>query len=40
MGLEQGPLSIVSITEELLEWKSRGSGSRKPEIIGLGDPLR
>jgi hypothetical protein len=28
--LEQVPLSLVSITEELLEWKSSGSGSRKP----------
>jgi hypothetical protein len=26
MGLEQGLLSLVSITEELLEIKSRGSG--------------
>jgi hypothetical protein len=26
--LEQGPLSLVRITEELLEWKSSGSGSR------------
>jgi hypothetical protein len=32
VGLERGPLSRVSITEELLEWKSRGSGSRKPRI--------
>jgi hypothetical protein len=30
VGLERGPLSLVSITEELLEWKSSGSGSRKP----------
>jgi hypothetical protein len=26
VGLEQGPLSLVSATEELLERKSRGSG--------------
>jgi hypothetical protein len=25
-GLERGPLSLVRITEELLEWKSSGSG--------------
>jgi hypothetical protein len=30
VSLERCPLSIVSITEELLEWKSSGSGSRKP----------
>jgi hypothetical protein len=26
MGLERGPLSLVRIAEELLEWKSNGSG--------------
>jgi hypothetical protein len=26
VGLEQGPLSLVRIIEELLEWKSGGSG--------------
>jgi hypothetical protein len=26
VGVERGPLSLVSITEELLEWKSSGSG--------------
>jgi hypothetical protein len=26
VGLERGPLSFVSIIEELLEWKSSGSG--------------
>jgi hypothetical protein len=26
VGLERGPLSFVRITEELLEWKSSGSG--------------
>jgi hypothetical protein len=40
VGLERGPLSLVSITEELLEFKSIGSGSIKPEIHGLVDPLR
>jgi uncharacterized protein YaiE (UPF0345 family) len=28
VGLEWGPLSLMSITEELLEWKSSGSGPR------------
>jgi hypothetical protein len=36
MGLERGPLSLVRITEELLEFKFSGSGSRKSS----GDPLR
>jgi hypothetical protein len=26
VGLERGPLSLVRIIEELLEWKSSGSG--------------
>jgi hypothetical protein len=26
MGLELGPISLVKIIEELLEWKSSGSG--------------
>jgi hypothetical protein len=26
VGLEEGPLSLVRITEELLEWKCSGSG--------------
>jgi hypothetical protein len=26
VGLERGPLRLVRITEELLEWKSSGSG--------------
>jgi hypothetical protein len=30
--LERGPLSLMSITEELLEWKSSGSGYRKPSL--------
>jgi hypothetical protein len=36
VGLERGPLSLVRITEELLEWKSRGSGSRKPRLQPWG----
>jgi hypothetical protein len=36
MGLERGPLSLVIITEELLEWKSSGSGSRKQKIRPWG----
>jgi hypothetical protein len=35
VGLERGPLSLVSITEELLEWKSSGSGSRKQRLTAL-----
>jgi hypothetical protein len=36
VGLERGPLSLVSITEELLEWKSNGSVSRKPRLMAVG----
>jgi hypothetical protein len=36
VGLDQGPLSLVSITEELVEGKSSGSGSRKPRIRPWG----
>jgi hypothetical protein len=36
VGLERGPHSLVNITEELLEWKSSGSGSRKPRLTALG----
>jgi hypothetical protein len=38
VGLERSPLSLVSITEELLEWKSSCSGSRKrrlPVVVPL-----
>jgi hypothetical protein len=35
MGLERGPLSLVRITEELLEWKSSGSASRKQRLIAV-----
>jgi hypothetical protein len=36
MGPERGPLSLVRITEELLEWKSSDSGSRKPKLRPWG----
>jgi hypothetical protein len=36
VGLEWGPLSLVRITEELLEWKNSGSGSRKPKLRPWG----
>jgi hypothetical protein len=36
VGLERGPLSFVRISEELLEWKSSGSGSRKPRLTAVG----
>jgi hypothetical protein len=36
VGLERGPLSLVSIIEELLEWKSSGSVSRKSGLTAVG----
>jgi hypothetical protein len=36
MHLERGPLSLVRITEELLQWKSSGSGSRKSRLRPWG----
>jgi hypothetical protein len=36
LGLERGPLSLTRITEELLEWKSSGSGSRKLRLTAVG----
>jgi hypothetical protein len=39
MGLERGPLSLVSTTEELLGRKSNGSGLEIREY-GRRDPLR
>jgi hypothetical protein len=36
VSLERGPLSLLRETEELLEWKSSGSGSRKPRLTALG----
>jgi hypothetical protein len=35
LGLEQGPLSLMSIIEEPLEWKSSGSGSRKSRLTAM-----
>jgi hypothetical protein len=39
--LERGPLSLVRTTEELLEWKSSGSGlgNRKLTAVGIRDTL-
>jgi hypothetical protein len=34
--LERGPLSLVSITEALLEWKSSGSRSIKSNLTTVG----
>jgi hypothetical protein len=34
--LERGPLSLMRITEELLEWKCSGSGSRKSRLTAVG----
>jgi hypothetical protein len=39
VGLERGPLSLVSTTEELLGRKSSGSGLESREY-DRGDPLR
>jgi hypothetical protein len=39
VGQKRGPLSLVRIIEELLEWKSRGSGQEN-RINDRGDPLR
>jgi hypothetical protein len=39
VGLERGPLSLVSTTEELLGRNSSGSGLENREY-GRGDPLR
>jgi hypothetical protein len=36
VGLEQGPLSLVRITEELLECKSSYSGSWKSKLTAMG----
>jgi hypothetical protein len=37
VALKMSPLSLVSITEELLQWKSSGSGCRKsrPTAVGI-----
>jgi hypothetical protein len=39
VGLERGPLSLVSKIEELFEWKISGFGLENREY-GRGDPLR
>jgi hypothetical protein len=39
VGLERGPLSLVRIIEELLEWINSGFGQEN-RINDLGDPLR
>jgi hypothetical protein len=36
VGLERGPLSVVSITEEVVEWKISWSGCRKPRLTAVG----
>jgi hypothetical protein len=36
MSLERGPLSLVSITEELIQWTNNDSGSRKPRLTAVG----
>jgi hypothetical protein len=36
LGLERVPLSLVSKTDELLEWRNSGSGSRKPRLTAVG----
>jgi hypothetical protein len=36
VGLDRGPLSLMSLIEELLEWKSRGCRSRKPRLMAVG----
>jgi hypothetical protein len=40
VGLERGPFSFVRAVEELLEWKSSGSGLGNRKINGRRDPLR
>jgi hypothetical protein len=39
VGLARGPLSLVRIIEELLDWKSSGFGQEN-RINDRGDPLR
>jgi hypothetical protein len=36
VSLERGPLSLVRITEEVLELKNSGFGSRKPRLTAVG----
>jgi hypothetical protein len=35
LGMERGPFSLVRVNEELLEWKSSESGSRKPRLTAM-----
>jgi hypothetical protein len=35
VGLERGPFSLVRKSEEPLEWKSSGSGSRKSRLTAV-----
>jgi hypothetical protein len=37
VGLERGPLGLMRITEEILHWKSSGSGSRKSRLTAVGN---
>jgi hypothetical protein len=34
--MEGSPLSLSSVTEEVLQWKSSGSGSRKSRLTAVG----
>jgi hypothetical protein len=36
VGLERGPLSLVKIIEELLEWKSSGSSLENRDLTTVG----
>jgi hypothetical protein len=36
VGLERGPVSLVSVIEELLEWKNSVSRSRKLRLTAVG----
>jgi hypothetical protein len=36
VGLERGLLRIVNVTEEILEWKNSGSGSRNSKLTAVG----
>jgi hypothetical protein len=36
VGLERGPLNLVRIIEELLEWKSSGSGLENRDLTAVG----
>jgi hypothetical protein len=36
IGLERGPLNLVRIIEELLQWKISGSGSRNSRLTAVG----